>query len=359
MNHNFEPYVFKVITAAGSGSSFYLRDKKIFVTNYHVVGKFKRVSVQDPTGSRHIAEVILANPSDDIAFLKVKQEFDVPELKLEMTINRGEKVYVAGFPFGMPFTVTEGVVSAPSQLMSGKNYVQTDAAVNPGNSGGPVFNASGAVIGMTTSKFNNADNMGFAVPISMLVEEFDSLPMLVENSFNLVCESCAALIQQRAQYCNNCGQQVDEKLFDEPLLTDLAIFCEQALVELEVDPVIARQGNEFWEFYHGSSLVRMFVYNRDYLYVTSPINQLPSQNMQALLEELLTKEIAPYKLGIWDKEIYISYRVHITDVFGVRKDEVKKNIASLYRKANELDDYFNEKFTCKFSVHSLKSRVSI
>jgi serine protease Do len=357
MTFNFEPFVFKVITAAGSGSSFYLRDKKIFITNYHVVGQFKRVSVQDPSGTRHLAEVILANPADDIAFLKVNQEFDIPELKLQMqSINRGEKVYVAGFPFGMPFTVTEGVVSAPSQLMSGKNYVQTDAAVNPGNSGGPVFNGSGEVIGITTSKFNNADNMGFAVPITTLVEEFDSLPLLVANTFNLVCDSCSGLIQQRTQYCANCGGQIDEKLFDEPLLTDLSIFCEQALRDLDIDPVIARQGNEFWEFYHGSSLVRMFVYNTSYLYVTSPINQLPSQNMQALLEEILTREIAPYQLGIWNKEIFVSYRVHISDVFGRRGGEIKKNIAALYRKANELDDYFNEKFGCKFSMNSLKSR---
>lgn len=357
MKHNFEPFVFKVITASGSGSSFYLRDKNIFVTNYHVVGQFKQVSLQDPAGTRHLARVILANPYDDIAFLKVQQEFDIPALSLQTKpVTRGEQVYVAGFPFGMPFTVTEGIVSAPSQLMSGKNYVQTDAAVNPGNSGGPVFNIDGEVIGMTTSKFTSADNMGFAVPVTTLAEEFESLPMLVENSFNLVCESCSALIQERSAYCNNCGQNIDEKLFDEPSLTDLAIFCEQALLELGVNPVLARQGNEFWEFYHGSSLVRMFVYNNSYLYVTSPINQLPLQNMQVLLEEIVSKNIGPYKLGIWEKEVYVSYRVHISDVFGVRGAEVKQNIAGLYRKANELDDYFVETFGCKFSVHSLKNR---
>lgn len=357
MQHNFEPFVFKVLTASGSGSSFYLRDKKIFVTNYHVVGQYKNVSLQDPSGTRHLAKVILANPFEDIAFLRVAQDFDVPSLSLQMNpVTRGEQVYVAGFPFGMPFTVTEGIVSAPSQLMSGKSYLQTDAAVNPGNSGGPVFNVNGEVIGITTSKFTSADNMGFAVPISTLIEEFDSLPHLRENSFNLVCESCQALIQDRSAYCNNCGQNIDEKLFDEPSLTDLALFCEQALTELGVNPVLARQGHEFWEFYHGSSLVRMFVYNQGYLYVTAPINQLPTQNMQALLEELTAKNIDPYKLGIWEKEIYVSYRVHISDVFGPRHQEVKQNIAGLYRKANELDDYFVDTFGCKFSVHSLKNR---
>ena len=357
MIHNFEPYVFKVMTGAGSGSSFYLRDKKIFVTNYHVVGQFKRVSLHDPMGNRYLAEVILANPTEDIAFLKVQQEFDVPALKLQMqSVNRGEKVFVAGFPFGMPFTVTEGVVSAPNQLMSGKSYVQTDAAINPGNSGGPVFNANGEVIGITTSKFNNADNMGFAVPITTLIEEFECLSNLVENTFNLVCDSCSSVIHQRSEYCNSCGQHINDKLFDEPVLTALAIFCEQALREFGIDPVIARHGHEYWEFYYGSSVVRMFVYNQSYLYVTSPINQLPTQNIQAILDELLTRDVAPYKLGLWEKEIFVSYRVHISDVFGSRAQEVKNNIGELYRKANDLDDYFVEKFGCKFSIHSLKNR---
>lgn len=100
----------------------------------------------------------------------------------------------------------------------------------------------------------------------------------------------------------------------------------------------------------------MFVYREMYLYVTSPINQLPAQNMQAVLEELLSRDTSPFKLGIWEKEIFISYRVHISDAFGSRAQEVKTNIGELYRKANDLDDYFAEKFGCKFSVHSLKNK---
>lgn len=78
--------------------------------------------------------------------------------------------------------------------------------------------------------------------------------------------------------------------------------------------------------------------------------------MQTLLEEVISKDISPYKLGIWDKEIYVSYRVHISDVFGPKGKEVKTLIAGLYRKANDLDDYFVNNFGCKFSVHSLKNR---
>jgi serine protease Do len=356
--HTFEQAIFKVNTASGSGTSFYLKDKNVFVTNYHVVGPYKQVSVQDRTGARYLANVVLVNPHEDVAFLKVEHDFNIPQLDLHLedTLKQGDKVYVAGYPFGMPFTVTEGVISAPNQPMQGRNYIQTDAAVNPGNSGGPMLNAHGKVIAITTSKLNNADNMGFGVPVTALVEEFDALTQVKGALFSLVCGSCSALIAERLEYCNNCGQNIDVKYFNEPQLSDFAIFCEKAIAALGINPVLTRQGNEFWEFYVDSSLVRLFVYNQNYLYATSPINQLPTQNMGPLMEELLSMDVWPFKLGIYQNEIYVSYRVHMTDVFSPRQAEIGKNITALFQKANELDDYFVNKYGCKYSMYSHKNK---
>ncbi len=353
-----EPCIFKVSTASGSGTSFYLKDKNIFVTNYHVVGAYKHVAVEDKAGNRYLATVVLANPHEDLAFLRTQEKFDVPQLDLHSgdPIKQGDKVFVAGYPFGMPFTVTEGVVSAPNQPMDGKNYIQTDAAVNPGNSGGPMVSAQGKVIAITTSKFTQADNMGFGVPVQLLEEEFGALPQ-INNSFNLVCGSCSALISEPTEYCNNCGQSIDPNYFKEPLLSDLSTFCENAISGLGINPVLTRQGYEFWQFYVGSSQVRLFVYNQNYLYATSPINQLPTQNMGPLMEELLSMNVSPYQLGIYQNEVYVSYRAHMADVFSSHQAEVGKNITGLFNKANELDDYFVNKYNCKYSAYSLKNKV--
>jgi serine protease Do len=353
-----EQCIFKVNTASGSGTSFYLKDKNIFITNYHVVGAHKQVSVQDQQGNRYLATVVLANPHEDLAFLRTAESFDVPQLELHGNelLRQGDKVFVVGYPFGMPFTVTEGVVSAPNQPMEGKNYIQTDAAVNPGNSGGPMINALGKVIAITTSKFNNADNMGFGVPVQLLAEEFKLLPQL-NNHFNLVCGSCSALISEPVEYCNNCGQGIDVTYFNEPMLSDLGIFCERAIAGLGTNPVLTRQGYEFWEFYVGSSQVRLFVYNKDYLYATSPLVQLPTQNIGQLMEELLSMDVQPFQLGMYNNEAYISYRVHLSDVFSPRQQEVSNNITAVFNKANELDDYFVGKYECKYSVHSKKNKV--
>lgn len=358
MSHStFEQAIFKVNTASGSGSCFYLTDKNIFVTNYHVVGTHKKVSVEDRYGRRYLANVLLANPHEDVAFLRTSETFDIPQLSLKehTHLRQGDKVYVAGYPYGMPFVVTEGVVSAPNQLMNGRSYIQTDAAVNPGNSGGPMIDKNGAIIAITTSKFTNADNMGFGVPVSLLQEEFNALSSVNANAFNLICDSCSSVIVDRIEYCSHCGQNITLTYFDEPVLSDLAMFCESAIRDLGVEPVIARQGQQFWEFHNGSSQVRLFVYNENYLYATSPTNQLPSQNMGPFLEELLTKDVSPYTLGVYGKEMFISYRVHISDVFSKQQDDIRNNIAGMFRKADELDNYFFEKFGCPFSVHSAKA----
>ncbi|CAN5549455.1 trypsin-like peptidase domain-containing protein [soil metagenome] len=355
---SFEQSLFKVMTASGSGTSFYLKDKNIFVTNYHVVGSYKKVSLQDKNGQRYLASVVVVNPQEDVAFLRTDHNFDIPQLDLhdDATLRQGDKVFVAGYPFGMPFTVTEGVVSAPNQLMDGRRFIQTDAAVNPGNSGGPMINAAGKVIGITTSKFNNADNMGFAVPVATLTEEFDALSKVTDHNFNLVCDSCSALISEKLEFCLSCGQHVDLKYFDEPLLSDLAKFCETAIAGLGLNPVLARVSHEFWEFHVDSALVRLFIYNNSYLYATSPLNQLPMQNMGPLLEELLSKDVHPYQLGVQGKELFISYRVYITDLFSARNSEINANITEFFKKANEIDDYFVEKFGCKYSIYSLKNK---
>ena len=112
------------------------------------------------------------------ALLAAEGDFStLPELTLateEPLI--GDKIRVAGYPFGMPFTLTEGSISSPDQLMDGSHYIQTDAAVNPGNSGGALVNMKGEVIGINSAKLasTEVEGMGYAIPItrvSSIIEE--------------------------------------------------------------------------------------------------------------------------------------------------------------------------------------------
>lgn len=261
MDQNIFQTVYKVNHAGGSGSCFYLKKHDLFVTNYHVVEGFRQVALEDNQKNRYLANIVLVNPILDIALLSAEGDFTaLPEISLACTeVTLGQKINVAGYPFGMPFTATEGTVSSPKQLMDDSYYIQTDAAVNPGNSGGPMFNQNGEVVAITTSKLTNADNMGFGIPIASLCTLLEQISELDRNNFNIQCNSCEEFISEEDEYCPSCGEKLPENIFQQRGLTELAAFCEKAIENMGINPVLARIGYESWTFHKGSSEIRVFL----------------------------------------------------------------------------------------------------
>jgi serine protease Do len=348
--------IFKINTANGSGSAFYLQSHGIFITNHHVVDGSRKVSVENSAEDRFEGTVVMVDTNEDIAIVKVNQDFPgLPDIKLadakELLVR--DAVFVLGYPFGMPYTETQGIVSAPRQLMDSKYYVQTDAPINPGNSGGPLVNQAGEVIGITTSKFSEADNMGFAIPVATLEE---ILGIYKENqpvSFSVVCPGCRSLTREATEYCATCGGGFDAEIFEESAVSDLAELIECGLIRNNINPILARTGDEYWSFYRGSSQIRIFVFKDNYVFSTSPINKLISKKMPELLTYMLSNPVKPYYLGIANGEIYLSYRVHISDLnndhFGAAQLD---NLVLLAQKADETDNFFNEAFGCPFSAEA-------
>ena len=348
-NDELKQAVYKINTASGSGSGFYLKAQNIFVTNYHVIEGNKNVAIESQLQDRYQAKVVYVNPDADIALLRCESHtpsFNIPFDSIQEVHSR-DKVFVLGFPFGMPYTITEGIVSNEKQLLDGKNFIQTDAAVNPGNSGGPVVNADGLLIGVTTAKFTEADNVGFAIPAKIVQEELDSFAQNNTLQYSMKCNSCKSLIYEKTDYCPNCGANIDEKIFDDKEISKLSQYVENAVKNMGMEPILARCGNEFWEFHSGSALVRIFVYDKNYLYATSPINDLPTGNLETLLKYVMSNPVSPYRLGVYNNQIYLSYRVRMGDVFTNRANEIQQNLSSLIVKANEMDDYFVEQFGCE------------
>lgn len=346
--------VFKINTASGSGSGFYLANPGIIVTNFHVIEGYKEVAIEDLNMDRYLARVVFGNPETDIAFLKAdNHEFGTAiQVEKSKEVESRDKVWVIGFPFGMPYTETEGIVSNNRQLMNGRYFIQIDAAVNPGNSGGPVVNNDGHLIGVTTAKFSEAENMGFAIPSYVVEEELESLADNKEMKYAIKCNSCKRLVYEKADYCPNCGAGINENLFDDKSLDEFASFVEGALNSLGMNPVLARTGFDYWSFYQGSSQIRIFVYNRNYLYATSPLNELPGENLEKLYEYLLSNPVPPYKLGVYNNQIYLSYRIHISDIFSSQKEESRKYLTALPLKADEMDDFFVKEYGCRMTNFS-------
>lgn len=343
--------IYKVSQARGSGSCFYLKDYNLFVTNSHVVEGFRQVALEDHHRNRYPARVILAHPALDVAFLKAESDFsflpDLPLAKEEAAI--GSKIRVAGYPFGMPFTLTEGTVSSPHQYMDGYYQLQTDAAVNPGNSGGPMLNEKGEVIAITTSKFTNADNMGFGIPIHTLFPLLEKSRNLNLEYLSIQCSCCDEIITEEEDYCPCCGNKIPFYLFHERPLTDIAVYCEKAIEDMGVNPLLTRIGQENWTFHSGKSEIRMFIYQQSFLFCTSPINTLPKKNFGPLLHYLLTvPDLAPYQIGLNGNQIFLSYRIHLSDVLSDTDRIIQKNITQMAARADELADYLAETYGCGF-----------
>lgn len=351
---NIEDSVYRINTAYGSGTGFYNLKNNVIVTNYHVVASSLTVSVEDRNKNRYLAKVCYANTGKDIAFLRAvnlpKPSKSVLTEHLTET-NAREKVLVLGYPFGMPFTVTEGIVSNPRQIIGGSNFIQTDAAINPGNSGGPVINEKGELVGIVTSKFSDADNMGFAIPMETLREELEIVSEL-SGDFTIGCHSCNGLIEEKTDYCPNCGVDIDEKMFQELPLSDFSTKVEEAIGKLNIDPVLARTGRERWYFHQGSAEIRMFVYDNNYLFATSPLNDLPRKNLAQVYEYILTQDTGKHILSISKNQIFISYRIHISDLYSDNKDNILEDLTQLAVKADELDDVFVNDFGAKMTHFS-------
>lgn len=353
--NNVSQGVVKIATSTGSGSGFYLKEYNVIVTNHHVVSGHRVVSIEMHNEKKCTAKVIMINPNLDIAFLAPSQNIELPEISIKPSeeIKNMDTVSVLGYPYGMPFTITEGIVSSVKQLLGNQTYIQTDAAVNPGNSGGPLVNVKGEVIGITTCKFTQADNMGFALPIHHLPAELEALKDNPDRLFSVKCPSCAHLLFEQEEYCPNCGNDLDvSALFSEQELNPLAQFVEKSLQLSGMDPVIARNGYDYWEFHQGSALIRVFAYGNEHVFATCPLVKLPKTNLQEVYNYILSNPVSPYLLGISESIIYLSYRVHLSDLTSTHAETIQKELMNLANKADELDNYLITTFQCEPSEHS-------
>ncbi len=155
----------------GHGSGFIISEKGYVITNWHVVKNEKKVVVI--FASRELeADVLRINVNKDVALLKIKGITHSGLTISNQGLVEGEKIYIIGTPLNERFshTVTSGIISSIRKLGDGNSYYQTDAAVNPGNSGGPAFNEDGEVIGVTSASlrsiFGGSLNINFLIPIN-------------------------------------------------------------------------------------------------------------------------------------------------------------------------------------------------
>ena len=172
--------LYRIITPDGSGSGFLVSDQGHIVTNAHVVGEHTSVTVRAASGRLSNARVLGRDEMLDLAVLAVEPSQDVRPMALgnAAEIRPGDEVIALGFPLsndlGGDYTVTTGVVSS-RRIQDSVERIQTDAAINPGSSGGPLVNREGEVIGVNTSTFAGYEGVSFAVSVSEISASLEAL----------------------------------------------------------------------------------------------------------------------------------------------------------------------------------------
>jgi len=165
-----DPRSKKIVKSGGSGSGFVISSDGLIVTNNHVVEKSERITVAFSNGAEYQADLVGRDASSDIAVIKIYEGTFTPlQFADSGLLQPGQIAIAMGNPMGLQYTVTSGVVSAVARTLRASNgrliddVIQTDAALNPGNSGGPLVNSTGLVIGVNTAMIAAAQGLCFAV----------------------------------------------------------------------------------------------------------------------------------------------------------------------------------------------------
>jgi S1-C subfamily serine protease len=177
----------------GSGFVYNYTGKFVVITNYHVVQSATNITVAFINGNAYVATVLGSDPYADLAVLSTdapQNEYTPLEIVSSSTLSVGDPLIAIGGPYGLAGSMTTGIVSALGRTitedMSGSypiaNLIQTSTPINAGNSGGPLINYQGQVVGITTAIVTDSQGLGFAIPSSTVLREIGSL--ISDGSYN-------------------------------------------------------------------------------------------------------------------------------------------------------------------------------
>jgi len=175
--------VVTIRTDVGQGTGFLISEEGYIVTNAHVLSGGNSVQAINYEQKIISAELVGYDEDLDIALLKIRGSYSKLKLADSNDIQVGEKVIAIGNPLGLQFSVSEGIISGVHRQgpIGIEAYIQTDAALNPGNSGGPLINTKGKVIGINNFKISGTEGMGFALESNYIEDVVNNIASQVLN----------------------------------------------------------------------------------------------------------------------------------------------------------------------------------
>lgn len=348
----YKQTVLQIATPFSTGTGFYSSKLDVIITNEHVVRDNKRVVVKGKGFSKYMADVLYLDTIYDIALLSPPSEHDMPKLSIqsEQIARVGDSVIAVGHPFGLKYTATSGVISSLDHIQGDVPYIQHDAALNPGNSGGPLINASGEVIGINTFIIKNGNNIGFSLPISHLIETLESYHPTKEGRA-IRCNSCRHVIMdipENNKYCPNCGTRI--KLIsgiEEYEPNGISKTIEALLTVMDYNPELCRRGLNHWQVSRGSAQIKIAYHEKTGLILADAhICYLPKDNLNELYKYLLKENysLSGLTFSVQNSNIIISLLMYDQYINAV---STRVLFDKLMEAADKYDNILEDNFGAK------------
>lgn len=361
---NFESFkksVFKVLTPESTGSGFLIEGVDLVITNYHVIEGLREVALETFDNHRTKAKVILADPKKDIALLKAERPLSDSGLKYDLNaaVQDRDSVIALGYPLGMSCTFTQGIVSNAQHRIQDMAFIQIDAAINPGNSGGPLLDQLGNVVGINSRKIQEAENIGFSIPIKFAFEDLQKWKSFSDSEYSVLCISCDNQLKTPSEHCPHCGFQVDsEKYFRISEIDKVSTQIESMISYAGFDPITLRSGKSYWELVDKTDVVRLFFYTQDYFYAASPVVLLPKTNIEKVIRFLNSENQYSFYLGIDKSKIFYSFRKHSSDLtLEGHFESVKVQFKRYIEEIRSLEELLIKEYEC-IPFESTQAKIS-
>jgi serine protease Do len=347
----YKSTVIQIATPYSTGTGFYLADCNLIITNEHVVRDNKSVVIVGEGLEKQMVDVVFIDRKYDLAFLTVPVDHKMPSIALRDTTSppaEGEEIIAVGHPYGLKYTVTKGIISNTMHEVSGINYIQHDAALNPGNSGGPLISKHGRIVGINTFIVKNGSNIGFSLPARYLesaIEDFQK----GEGTPGVRCTACAHMVFENTieeKYCPKCGSNI-------MLISEIDAYeptgISKAIEEMNHDIDLSRMGPSNWTINRGSAKINIAYHEKSGLITGDAyLAKLPGGNVLDLYTFLLEHN---YKLegltfSVKDQDVILS--LLIFDQY-MDSQIAKKLFTHLTTSADHFDDILVDRFGARWN----------
>lgn len=341
--------VLQIATPFSTGTGFYLADYDLVITNEHVVRDNATVLVTCPSMERCLLQVVYLDAYYDLAFLRPNQPMALPAVPLaKEPLQVAATVRAMGQQYGQRLQIAEGQIIATEYKYEGLGFLQHTARLASAQSGGPLFNEAGELVGVNMYDIDEGHHLALSLPVNILVDCLTEYQTAQGRSATR-CFDCHALniepLNGQQRHCRSCGAPIT-------LPRDVADFqpsgiqatVEDILQQCGHDPQLARRGPNHWEISQGSARIQV-TYHEDSGLVTGDAHlcELPDASSAALFEYLLQQNYALDQLTLSTRGRNAILSLLIYDRY-LEPNAGKKQFEHLFAMADYYDNILVEKF---------------